>query len=79
MMKGLNQQITFGRLMTVIKIGAERTHRSFPVLCTEHGKICKVRTWDIDIAMSVKVGDHVLVNQDEIIKLYANKTVEMEK
>lgn len=72
-MKALNQQITFGRLMKVIRIGGERTHRSFPVLCTEQDKIYKVRTWDIDIAMSIQVGNYVLVNQDEIIKLYANK------
>jgi hypothetical protein len=78
-MNELINQILFGQLMKVIKIGGERTHRSFPVLCIEHGKIYKVRTWDIDIAMSIKVGDHVLVNHDEIIKLYANKTVEMVK
>lgn len=59
--------------MRVIRIGGEMTHRPFPVLCAEQGKIHKVRTWDIDIAMSVKVGDHVLVNLDEIIKLYDNK------
>ncbi|KPQ43503.1 MAG: hypothetical protein MPEBLZ_01885 [Candidatus Methanoperedens nitroreducens] len=69
----LKPQITCGRLMKIIKIGGERTHRSFPVLCTEQDKIYKVRTWDIDIAMSIQVGDHVLVNQDEIIKLYDNK------
>ncbi len=59
--------------MRVIKIGGERTHHPFPVLCAEPDKIHKVRTWDIGIAMSVKGGDYVLVNQDEIIKLYENK------
>ncbi len=76
-MKGLNQQINFGLWMRVIRIGGERTHRPFPVLCAEHGKIYKVRTWDIDIAMSVKGGDYVLVNQNEIIKLYDNKIAAM--
>jgi|GEM_PF-3265518 len=66
-------------LMRVIKIGGERTHRPFPVLCTERDKIYKVRTWDIDIAMSIQGGDHVLVNQDEIIKLYDNKIAVMMK
>ncbi len=59
--------------MRVIRIGGERTHRPFPVLCAEQEKIYKVRTWDIDIAMSVNSGDHVLVNHDEIIKLYEDK------
>ncbi len=78
-MKVFNQQITFGHLMRVIRIGGERTHRPFPVLCAEQEKIYKVRTWDIDIAMSVKGGDYVLVNQDKIIKLYANKIAEVVK
>jgi hypothetical protein len=77
-MNELNQQITFGHLMRVIRIGGERTHLPFPVLCAEQEKIYKVRTWDIDIAMSVKGGDYVLVNQDEIIKLYDNKIVAVE-
>ncbi len=53
--------------MKVIKIGGERTHRPFSILCTEHDKPFK--TWDIDIAMSVEVGDYVLVEHGKIIKI----------
>lgn len=72
-MNELMHQITCGRLMKVIKIGGERTHRPFPILCTEHDKPFK--TWDIDIAMNVRVGDYVLVKESKIIKLYNNENM----
>jgi len=63
-MNGLNQQITFGQ---VIRIGGGRTHRPFPIKCAERD--VPFKTWDIDIAMSVRVGDCVLVKQGKIIKI----------
>ncbi len=71
-MNELMHQITYGRSMKVIKIGGERTHRPFSILCAEHDKPFK--TWDIDIAMGVRVGDYVLVRQGIIVKLYDHKT-----
>lgn len=63
----LMHQITYARLMKVIKIGGERTHRPFSILCDEQDE--KFKTWDIDIAMDVRVGDYVLVKQGTIIKI----------
>ncbi|VVB88701.1 Uncharacterised protein [uncultured archaeon] len=53
--------------MKVIKIGGERTHRPFSILCAEQDE--KFKTWDIDIAMSVRAGDYVLVKHGKIIKI----------
>lgn len=66
-MNELMHQITYGRLMKVIKLGGERTHRPFSILCAEQDK--KFKTWDIDIAMRVRVGDYALVKQGKIIKI----------
>lgn len=57
--------------MKVVKIGGERTHRPFSILCAEQDK--PIKTWDIDIAMSVNVGDYVVVKQNKIIKLYSDE------